>query len=201
MSFQLPDLPYAYNALEPYIDEATMRVHHDAHHLAYTNGFNTAIAGTKFESMKLEEIMSSLEASNMPMRNNGGGYYNHILYWNFMTPKGGGQPEGDLLKHIVDTFGSFDAFKDEFSKAGVGRFGSGWAWLVVDHGNLKIGSTPNQDNPLMSFSDLKGAPILAMDVWEHAYYLKHQNKRAAYINDFFEVINWAEVDKMYKATK
>jgi Fe-Mn family superoxide dismutase len=201
MSFKLPDLPYAYNALEPYIDEATMRVHHTGHHQAYTNGCNDAIAGTPFENSSIAEIMAKLDENNKPLRNNGGGFYNHVLYWNIMSPNGGGQPEGDLLKHINDNFGSFENFKDQFSKAGMGRFGSGWAWLTIQNGDLKIGSTPNQDNPLMPFSEIKGTPVLGMDVWEHAYYLKHQNKRAAYINDFFQVINWEEVTKRYNSAK
>ncbi|MEZ4907873.1 MAG: superoxide dismutase [Saprospiraceae bacterium] len=201
MAFKLPDLPYAYNALEPYIDEATMIVHHTAHHQGYTNGLNAAIEGTELDNQSIEQILSNLDPSKAAVRNNGGGYFNHNLYWTLMSPNGGGQPEGDLLKQIVDTFGSFDSFKESFSKAGLTRFGSGWAWLTLDNGELKIGSTPNQDNPLMPFSDVNGVPVLGMDVWEHAYYLKHQNKRAAYINDFFEVINWEEVSKLYNANK
>jgi Fe-Mn family superoxide dismutase len=201
MSFKLPELPYAYDALEPYIDEATMKVHHTGHHQAYTNGLNDAIAGTAMENFSIEEILAGVDPNNKPVRNNGGGFYNHVMYWNIMSPKGGGQPTGDLLKHINDTFGSFDNFKDQFSKAGMGRFGSGWAWLSFEKGDLKIGSTPNQDNPLMPFAEFSGFPVLGMDVWEHAYYLKHQNKRAAYINDFFQVINWEEVEKRYKSAK
>lgn len=136
------------------------------------------------ENSSIEEILAVVDPNNKPVRNNGGGFYNHVMYWNIMSPKGGGQPAGDLLKHIIDTFGSFDNFKDQFSKAGMGRFGSGWAWLSFENGDLKIGSTPNQDNPLMPFAEFSGFPVLGMDVWEHAYYLKHQNKRAAYINDF-----------------
>lgn len=201
MSFKLPELPYAYNALEPYIDEATMRVHHTGHHQAYTNALNDAIAGTAHENHSIEEILAKLDPDNKPLRNNGGGFYNHVMYWNIMAPKAGGQPEGDLLNHIVEAFGSFDNFKDQFSKAGMGRFGSGWAWLTLENGNLKIGSTPNQDNPLMPFAEIGGFPVLGMDVWEHAYYLKHQNRRAAYINDFFQVINWEEVDRRYRSVK
>ena len=201
MSFKLPELNYAYNALEPYIDEATMKVHHSGHHQAYTNGLNDAIKGTSMENSSIEQILAGVDPGNKPVRNNGGGFYNHVMYWNIMSPKGGGQPTGDLLKHINDAFGSFDNFKDLFSKAGLGRFGSGWAWLTVEKGGLKIGSTPNQDNPLMPFAEFNGFPILGMDVWEHAYYLKHQNKRGAYINDFFEVINWEEVESRYKSAK
>jgi Fe-Mn family superoxide dismutase len=201
MSFKLPELPYAYDALEPYIDEATMRVHHTGHHQAYTNGLNDAIAASANENASIETILTGLDPNNKPLRNNGGGFYNHVMYWNIMAPKAGGQPEGDLLKHINETFGSFDNFKDQFSKAGMGRFGSGWAWLTLESGALKIGSTPNQDNPLMPFAEISGFPVLGMDVWEHAYYLKHQNRRAAYINDFFQVINWEEVDKRYRTGK
>lgn len=201
MPFKLPDLPYAYNALEPYIDEKTMKIHHSAHHQAYTNGLNDAIAGTAMENAKIEEILGKLDPENKPVRNNGGGYYNHVMYWETMTPEFGGQPEGDLMKHIADAFGSFDNFKEMFSKAGMTRFGSGWAWLVFDKGSLKIGSTPNQDNPLMPFAESKGFPLLGMDVWEHAYYLKHQNKRADYIKDFFQVVNWEEVIRRYTSVK
>lgn len=201
MPFKLPELPYAYNALEPYIDEKTMKIHHSAHHQAYTNGLNDAIAGTAMENAKIEEILGKLDPENKPVRNNGGGYYNHVMYWETMTPEFGGQPEGDLMKHITDAFGSFDNFKEMFSKAGMTRFGSGWAWLVFDKGSLKIGSTPNQDNPLMPFAEIKGFPLLGMDVWEHAYYLKHQNKRADYIKDFFQVVNWEEVIRRYTSVK
>ncbi len=201
MAFELPKLPYDYNALEPYIDEATMRVHHTGHHQGYTNGLNAAIAGTDMENMTIEEILATVDPCNKAVRNNGGGYFNHVMYWKIMSPNGGGQPSGDLAKHIDDTFGSFDQFKEKFTKAGLGRFGSGWAWLTFECGNLRIGSTANQDNPLMQFADIKGRPILGMDVWEHAYYLKHQNKRGGYINDFFNVINWEEVDRLYHKVK
>ena len=201
MAFILPDLPYAHNALEPYIDEATMRIHHGAHHQGYTNGLNTAIEGTTLNDQSIEEILQNLDPAKSAVRNNGGGFYNHNLYWTIMSPNGGGQAEGDLFKHIVESFGSFDNFKEKFSQAGLTRFGSGWAWLTLDNGELKVGSTPNQDNPLMPFSDINGFPILGMDVWEHAYYLKHQNKRAAYINDFFQVINWEEVSNRYNSVK
>lgn len=201
MPFKLPELPYAYDALEPYIDEKTMRIHHSAHHQAYTNGLNDAISGTAMENATIEEIMGKLDPENKPVRNNGGGFYNHVMYWETMTPKFGGQPEGELMKHIVDTFGSFENFKELFSKAGMTRFGSGWAWLVFDSGEIMVGSTPNQDNPLMPFAEIKGFPLLGMDVWEHAYYLKHQNKRADYIKDFFQVVNWEEVNRRYTSVK
>ncbi len=201
MAFKLPDLPYAYDALEPYIDEATMRIHHTGHHQGYTNGLNSAIAGTDMENMSIEEILATVDPCNKAVRNNGGGYYNHVLYWQIMSPDGGGEPSGELADHINKTFGSFQNFKELFTKAGLGRFGSGWAWLTVDNGSLRIGSTANQDNPLMQFADIKGTPILGMDVWEHAYYLKHQNKRGGYINDFFNVINWKEVQRRYESAR
>jgi len=196
--FKLPDLPYAYDALEPYIDEATMRVHHLGHHQGYTNGLNAAIKGTQWEGRTIEEILGGICAEDTAIRNNGGGYYNHNLYWTIMRPGGGGKPQGELADAIDRDFGSFDAFKEAFKKAGLGRFGSGWVWLLKDGDRLHICSTPNQDNPLMRFSGCKGTPILGMDVWEHAYYLKHQNKRGNYIDDFFHVINWDEVARRYK---
>ena len=199
MAFKLPELPYAYDALEPYIDEATMRVHHTGHHQGYTNGLNSAIEGTDMENLSIEEILATVDPCNKAVRNNGGGYFNHVLYWQIMSPNGGGEPSGELADHINKTFGSFQNFKELFTKAGLGRFGSGWAWLTFDNGSLRIGSTANQDNPLMQFADFKGIPILGMDVWEHAYYLKHQNKRGGYINDFFNVINWKEVQKRYES--
>ncbi len=199
MAFKLPELPYAYDALEPYIDEATMRVHHTGHHQGYTNGLTSAIEGTDMENLSIEEILATVDPCNKAVRNNGGGYFNHVLYWQIMSPNGGGEPSGELADHINKTFGSFQNFKELFTKAGLGRFGSGWAWLTFDNGSLRIGSTANQDNPLMQFADFKGIPILGMDVWEHAYYLKHQNKRGGYINDFFNVINWKEVQKRYES--
>ncbi len=199
MAFKLPELPYTYDALEPYIDEATMRVHHTGHHQGYTNGLNSAIEGTDMENMSIEEILATVDPCNKAVRNNGGGYFNHVLYWQIMSPNGGGEPSGELADHINKAFGSFQNFKELFTKAGLGRFGSGWAWLTFDNGSLRIGSTANQDNPLMQFADFKGTPILGMDVWEHAYYLKHQNKRGGYINDFFNVINWKEVQKRYES--
>ncbi len=199
MAFKLPDLPYSYDALEPYIDKATMLVHHTGHHQGYTNGLNSAIEGTDMENLSIEEILATVDPCNKAVRNNGGGYFNHVLYWQIMSPDGGGQPTGELAKHINDTFGSFENFKDKFKKAGLSRFGSGWAWLTFDRGILSIGSTANQDNPLMPFAECKGIPILGMDVWEHAYYLKHQNKRGGYIDDFFNVINWKEVQNRYNS--
>ena len=195
--FKLPDLPYAYNALEPYIDEATMRVHHLGHHQGYTNGLNAAIEGTPFAGKSIEEILGSISPGDTAIRNNGGGYWNHLLYWQIMSPNGGGEPSGALKKAIDKHFGSFADFRAAFKKAGLGRFGSGWAWLMKDGDRLYVCSTPNQDNPLMKFVDCPGTPILGMDVWEHAYYLKHQNKRGNYIDDFFNVIHWAEVEKRF----
>ena len=196
--FQLPDLPYAYDALEPYIDEATMRVHHLGHHQGYTNGLNAAIKGTSLEGQSIEEILSNISPDDTAIRNNGGGYFNHRLYWTIMSPQGGGQPQGTLARAIDRDFGSFESFREQFKKAGLSRFGSGWAWLMNKDGKLYICSTPNQDNPLMSFTDCEGTPILGMDVWEHAYYLKHKNKRGDYIDDFFRVINWPVVEKLFE---
>lgn len=201
MAFELPKLPYAYDALEPHIDAQTMEIHHSRHHNAYTTNLNAAIAGTELEGKSIEEILKNLDLSKAAVRNNGGGFYNHNLFWEVMTPNGGGEPTGELAEAITATFGSFEAFKDAFSKAGAGQFGSGWAWLVVKDGKLEVVGTPNQDNPLMPGVGNGGTPILGMDVWEHAYYLKYQNKRPDYINAFFNVINWAEVAKRYAAAK
>lgn len=199
MSFELPNLPYAYNALEPNIDARTMEIHHGKHHAAYTNNLNAAIAGTELEGKSIEEIMK-LCKDKPAVRNNGGGYYNHNLFWEIMSPNGGGNPAGDLAQAINDAFGTFENFKDEFSKAAATRFGSGWAWLCVTNGKLEVCSTPNQDNPLME-EGCGGTPILGLDVWEHAYYLNYQNRRPDYINAFFNVINWDEVAKRYAAAK
>ncbi len=202
MAFELPKLNYAFDALEPHIDARTMEIHHDKHHAGYTSKLNDAIEGTENEGKTIENILKNLDMSNKAVRNNGGGYYNHNLYWEIMSPDGGGKPEGDLAKAIDSAFGSFDAFKDEFAKAGATRFGSGWAWLCVKQGGaLEICSTPNQDNPLMPKVGCGGTPILGMDVWEHAYYLKYQNKRPDYINAFFEVINWKEVSARFAQEK
>ncbi len=199
--FKLPEIPYQYNALEPYIDEATMRVHHLGHHRGYTNGLNAAIEGTCFEGKSIEEILKSIHINQTAIRNNGGGYWNHKLYWQIMSPEGGGLPVGDLFDAIQRDFGSFETFKEQFKKAGLSRFGSGWVWLLVHEGKLSICTTANQDNPLMKFVDCIGTPILGMDVWEHAYYLKHQNKRGNYIDDFFNVIHWKEVARRYDEVK
>jgi Fe-Mn family superoxide dismutase len=193
MAFELPDLPYAFDALEPHIDARTMEIHHDRHHAGYTNNLNNAIAGTDLEGKSIEEILANV-AGNAAVRNNGGGYYNHNLFWTVMSPSGGGSPEGALADAIDTAFGSFDSFKEAFSKAAATRFGSGWAWLIVDgSGQLAVTSTPNQDNPLMDVAEVKGTPILGLDVWEHAYYLNYQNKRPDYIQAFWNVVNWDEV--------
>ena len=195
MSFKLPELKFSYSDLEPNIDAKTMEIHHSKHHNAYTNNLNNAIAGTPLENKTIEEICASTELS-AAVRNNGGGYYNHCLFWDIMSPSGGGEPNGDIGDAIIKNFGSFNSFKDEFSKAASTRFGSGWAWLCVKNNNLEICSTPNQDNPLMT-SSCGGTPILCLDVWEHAYYLNYQNRRPEYIESFFKVINWDEVNKRY----
>jgi Fe-Mn family superoxide dismutase len=201
MAFQTPDLPYAYNALEPHIDEATMRVHHDKHHVGYTTKLNAAVEGTEFASMSAEELVASLntlpESVRGAVRNNGGGHVNHALFWKIMSPNGGGTPSGELGDAINATFGSFDAFKDQFAAAAAGRFGSGWAWLVVGKSGLEIMSTPNQDNPTTEGK----SPILGLDVWEHAYYLKYQNRRPEYIDAFFNVVDWDAVAANYAAAK
>jgi Fe-Mn family superoxide dismutase len=193
MAFELPDLPYAFDALEPHIDARTMEIHHDRHHAAYTSNLNNAIAGTELEGKTIEEILANV-GSITAVRNNGGGFYNHNLFWTVMSPNGGGAPGGDLASAIDNRFGSFNELKDEFSRAGATRFGSGWAWLIVDAaGHLAVSSTPNQDNPLMDVAEVKGSPILGLDVWEHAYYLNYQNKRPDYIKAFWNVVNWDEV--------
>lgn len=199
MAFETPALPYAYNALEPHIDEATMKVHHDKHHVGYTTKLNAAVEGTKFESMDPVEILKQLDSvpadKQTAVRNNGGGHVNHTLFWSIMKPNGGGEPSGELADAIKAAFGSFADFRKEFSAAATGRFGSGWAWLVVNKsGKLEVVSTPNQDNPV---SDNK-TPILGLDVWEHAYYLKYQNRRPDYIEAFFNVVNWDQVAKNYR---
>ena len=202
MAFQLPNLPYAYEALEPHIDARTMEIHHTKHHSGYTSKLNSAIEGTDLDSKSIEDILSHLDMNNMAVRNNGGGFYNHSLFWTILSPNGGGKPSGDLAKAIDDAFGSFDSFKEKFSDAAGTRFGSGWAWLCVHKGGkLEICSTPNQDNPIMPGVGCGGYPILGLDVWEHAYYLNYQNKRPDYINAFFNIINWDEVSKLYSANK
>lgn len=202
MAFQLPKLPYEYTALEPNIDAQTMEIHHSKHHNAYTTNLNAAIAGTNLEKLSIEDILTNLDMSNSAVRNNGGGYYNHNLFWEVMSADGGGTPSGELLEAIERDFGSFEDFKAQFSKAGATQFGSGWAWLCVQKGGkLEVCGTPNQDNPLMPGVGCGGTPILGMDVWEHAYYLKYQNKRPDYIEAFFNVINWTEVAKRYASEK
>jgi len=201
MAFELPQLPYAYDALEPHIDARTMEIHHSKHHNAYVINLNAAIAGTDLEGKSIEDLMKNLDMNNMAVRNNGGGHYNHTMFWEIMSPNGGGLPTGELASAIDAAFGSFDAFKTEFAKAGATRFGSGWAWLCVKDGKLEVCSTPNQDNPLMPGVACGGQPILGMDVWEHAYYLHYQNRRPDYIEAFFNVINWTEVAKRFAAAK
>ena len=202
MSFQLPKLPYAYDALEPHIDARTMEIHHSKHHNGYTTNLNNAIEGTDLESKSILEILENLDMSNMAVRNNGGGFYNHDLFWKIMSPNGGGEPSGELAAAINKEFGSFDGFKDAFSKAAATRFGSGWAWLCVHKGGeVKVCSTPNQDNPIMPEVGCGGFPILGLDVWEHAYYLHYQNRRPDYIGSFFNLINWEEVNKRYNEGK
>ena len=201
MAFELPQLPYAYDALEPHIDARTMEIHHSKHHNAYVTNLNAAIAGTDLEGKSIEDLMKNLDMNNMAVRNNGGGHYNHTMFWEIMSPNGGGLPTGELATAIDAAFGSFDTFKAEFSKAGATRFGSGWAWLCVKDGKLEVCSTPNQDNPIMPGVACGGQPILGMDVWEHAYYLHYQNRRPDYMEAFFNVINWAEVAKRFAAAK
>ncbi len=195
MKFELPTLNYAYDALEPNIDARTMEIHHSKHHNGYTNNLNNAISGTDLEGKTIEEICKSNNLS-AAVRNNGGGYYNHCLFWELLSPNGGGNPDGAIADAISNQFGSFDNFKDEFSKAAATRFGSGWAWLCVKDGGLCVCSTANQDNPLMPDS-CGGTPILCLDVWEHAYYLNYQNRRPDYINAFFNLINWNKVNELY----
>ena len=195
MSFKLPELNYAYNALEPHIDAKTMEIHHSKHHNGYTNNLNNAISGTELENKNIEEICATGGLSTA-VRNNGGGYYNHCLFWEVMSPSGGGEPSGELANAINTDFGSFENFKDSFTKAAATQFGSGWAWLCVKNNKLSVCSTANQDNPLME-GQCGGTPVLGIDVWEHAYYLNYQNKRPDYITAFFNVINWEEVNKRY----
>jgi len=198
MAFELPKLPYAYDALEPHIDARTMEIHHGKHHNGYTTNLNNAIAGTDLEGQTIESILASLDASYGAVRNNGGGFYNHRLFWNVMSPNGGGTPTGALADAINTAFGSFDGFKDAFAKAAATRFGSGWAWLCVQKGGaVEVCSTANQDNPLMADIGCNGFPILGIDVWEHAYYLNYQNRRPDYIQAFFNVVDWKKVSEMY----
>jgi Fe-Mn family superoxide dismutase len=202
MAFELPQLPYAYDALEPNIDARTMEIHHSKHHNAYTTNLNAAVAGTDMEGKTIENILINLDMKNAAVRNNGGGFYNHNLFWTVMSPNGGGLPTGDLLAAIESAFGTFEEFKAKFSKAGITQFGSGWAWLCVHKGGkLDVCGTPNQDNTLMPGVGCGGTPILGMDVWEHAYYLHYQNRRPDYIEGFFNVINWVEVSRRYALEK
>ncbi|WP_116126012.1 superoxide dismutase [Lewinella sp. IMCC34183] len=200
--FKLPDLPYAFDALEPSIDARTMEIHHDKHHAGYTSKLNSALEGSDMADKSIEDILANVSSAGTGVRNNGGGFYNHSLFWKVMTPNGGGKPSGELATAIDKAFGSFDAFKEKFSTAAAGQFGSGWAWLIVkDNGELAVTSTPNQDNPLMDVVSERGTPILGLDVWEHAYYLNYQNRRTDYVDAFFDVINWDEVNKRYTAAK
>ena len=199
MSYQLPALPYAYVALEPYIDAATMEIHHTKHHQGYTTKLNAALEEAELANEDLEDLFTKISELPKGIRNNGGGYYNHKLFWTILSPKGGGEPTGAVAKAITDAYGSFEAFKEAFDAAAATRFGSGWAWLIVGEDNkVKVTSTPNQDNPLMDVADDKGTPILGLDVWEHAYYLNYQNKRPEYIGAFWKLVNWDEVEQRYQ---
>lgn len=198
MPFSLPVLPYAHDALEPHIDTLTMQIHHGKHHQAYVDNLNKAIDGTDMANMTLDELMASMSKHPMAVRNNGGGHYNHSLFWQLLSPAGGGAPTGSLAEAIANELGGFDKFKADFANAGMTRFGSGWAWLCVkEDKTLCICSTPNQDNPVMDLADCKGTPILCVDVWEHAYYLHYQNRRADYLAAFWNVVNWDEVSRRY----
>lgn len=201
MAFTLPDLPYPYDALEPHIDAKTMEIHHDKHHATYVSKLNNAIEGTENENKELEELLKNVSQHPVGVRNNGGGHFNHSLFWQILGPNGGGEPSGELAKAIDEAFGSFDKFKEAFAAAALGHFGSGWAWLVVNNGKLEIGSTPNQDNPIMDVTNLNGTPILGIDMWEHAYYLKYQNRKAEYVEAFWNVVNWNEVGKRFDTAR
>lgn len=198
MAFELPKLQYQYEALEPHIDSKTMEIHHSKHHAAYVNNLNNALQGTGNENKKLEDLMSGISSLPAAVRNNGGGHFNHTLFWEIMKPNGGGNPTGDLADAINRYFGSYDKLKESLSNAGLTRFGSGWAWLVVKGSELVVTSTPNQDNPLMDVADVKGTPILGIDVWEHAYYLKYQNRRNEYLAAIWNVLNWEEISRRFK---
>lgn len=199
MAFTLAPLPYSNDALEPHFDKLTMEIHHDRHHNAYVTNLNAAIAGSELESKSLEELLQNISKHPVAVRNNGGGHFNHTFFWNILSPAGGGSPKGALAEAITKKFGSFDTLKEEFAKAATTRFGSGWAWLLVKDGELVVSSTPNQDNPLMDVADVKGTPVLGLDVWEHAYYLKFQNKRPDYIATFWNVVNWEAAEQNYQA--
>lgn len=198
MAFTLAPLPYAHDALEPHIDTLTMQIHHGKHHQAYVDNLNKAIAGTPHENKSIEELVKEAGTISPAVRNNGGGHWNHTFFWESLAPQAGGQPQGKLAEAINAAFGSFDAFKEKFANAGMTRFGSGWAWLIVKEGKLEICSTPNQDNPLMELAEVKGTPVLGVDVWEHAYYLKYQNRRADYLGAFWNVINWNKITERFE---
>ena len=197
MPFTLADLPYAYDALEPHIDTQTMQIHHGKHHNAYVDNLNKAIAGTPNENKSIEDLVAAAGSISPAVRNNGGGHWNHSFFWESLAPAAGGFPAGKLAEAINEAFGSFDAFKEKFAAAGMTRFGSGWAWLIKKDGKLEVSSTPNQDNPLMDVAEVKGTPLLGCDVWEHAYYLKYQNKRADYLAAFWNVVNWKKVAERF----
>lgn len=202
MKFNLPELPYSYDALAPHIDAETMEIHHSKHHQGYTNKLNTALEDGDYDGIKLEDLFARVSSLSPAIRNNGGGFYNHSLFWTILSPEGGGKPSGALAEAIEASYGSFEAFKQEFEKAAATQFGSGWAWLIVDKENkVKVTATPNQDNPLMDVAEEKGTPILGLDVWEHAYYLNYQNKRPDYISAFWNIVNWTEVEKRFSAAK
>ena len=198
MAFELPKLDYDYSALEPHIDARTMEIHHTKHHQGYTDNLNKALQGSNLEGKNIEEVLKNVSGQPVAVRNNGGGYYNHNLYWKILAPGGSSKPEGALLDALNDSFNSVEKFRDAFIQAAMTRFGSGWAWLVLQNNKLVISSTPNQDNPLMDVAEVKGTPILGVDVWEHAYYLNYQNKRADYLNAFWSLINWDEVARRFK---
>lgn len=200
MKFELPNLPYSYDALEPHFDSRTMEIHHTKHHAGYTNNLNNLL-NDNAKSLKIEEILKNISNHESGVRNNAGGYYNHNLFWELLSPKGGGKPSGKISDAINSRFGSFEEMQEKFNTAAASRFGSGWAWLVINNGKLEIGSTPNQDNPLMDISDFKGTPLIALDVWEHAYYLHYQNRRPDYIKAFWNIINWEKVTELYQNSK
>jgi len=199
MSFTLAPLPYPHDALEPHIDTLTMQIHHGKHHQAYVDNLNKAIAGTAHEQSSIEDLMKQAGTLGAPVRNNGGGHWNHTFFWESLSGQGGGTPSGKLAAAIDEAFGSYDAFKEKFSQAGLTRFGSGWAWLTVSGGKLQVSSTPNQDNPLMDVAEVKGTPLLGVDVWEHAYYLKYQNRRPDYLAAFWNVVNWKKIEERFEA--
>jgi Fe-Mn family superoxide dismutase len=198
MAFELPKLSYDYSALEPHIDARTMEIHHTKHHAGYTNNLNNAVAGSALEGKSIEEILKGVSGHSTAVRNNGGGYYNHNLYWEVMAPGGSANPEGELLNALNESFGSIENFREAFVQAALTRFGSGWAWLVLQNNKLVVSSTPNQDNPLMDVAEIQGTPVLGVDVWEHAYYLNYQNRRPDYVNAFWNLINWDEVARRFK---